>query len=141
MQWFIDNHPEFRESLRKFHYFLRDSFKVPFPTTAGSMMHLGDVAAEISRRLSRLFLPDADGRRPAGAGTGGEGRMRYGRQPDRPGADDWQLGPGSEGVDLAYQTLRSRSIFSSDCGLGARFMRAPRAAPWRPGDRRCQSPR
>ena len=38
MQWFIDNRPEFRESLQKFHYFLRDSFKVPFPTTAGPMM-------------------------------------------------------------------------------------------------------
>jgi len=74
MQWFIDNRPEFRESLQKFHYFLRDSFKVPFPTTAGPMMHLGDVAAEISRRLSRLFLRDAGRRRPAGTGTGGEGK-------------------------------------------------------------------
>jgi len=26
MQWFIDNRPEFRESLQKFHYFLRDRF-------------------------------------------------------------------------------------------------------------------
>jgi hypothetical protein len=42
MQWFIDNRPDFRESLQKFHYFLRGSFKVPFPTTAGPMMHLGD---------------------------------------------------------------------------------------------------
>jgi hypothetical protein len=69
MQWFIDNRPDFRESLQKFHYFLRDSFKVPFPTTAGPMMHLGDVAAEISRRLSRLFLRDADGRRPVFGGA------------------------------------------------------------------------
>jgi len=51
MQWFIDNRRDFRESLQKFHYFLRDSFKflrdsfkAPFPTTAGAMMHLGDVA-------------------------------------------------------------------------------------------------
>ncbi len=69
MQWFIDNRPDFREWLQKFHYFLRDSFKVPFPTTAGPMMHLGDVAAEISRRLSRLFLRDADGRRPVFGGA------------------------------------------------------------------------
>jgi len=27
MQCFIDNRPAFRESLQKFHYFLRDSFK------------------------------------------------------------------------------------------------------------------
>jgi hypothetical protein len=26
MQWFIDNRPEFRESLQKFDHFLRDSF-------------------------------------------------------------------------------------------------------------------
>ena len=58
MQWFIDNRPEFRESLQKFHYFLRDSFKVPFPTTAGPMMHLGDVAAEISRCRHRRHTPD-----------------------------------------------------------------------------------
>jgi hypothetical protein len=57
------------ESLQKFHYFQGDSFKVPCPTTAGPMMHLGDVAAEISRRLSRLFLRDADGRRPVFGGA------------------------------------------------------------------------
>jgi len=57
------------ESLQKFHYFQGDSFKVPCPTTAGPMMHLGDVAAELSRRLSRLFLRDADGRRPVFGGA------------------------------------------------------------------------
>ena len=35
MQLFLDNRPDFRESLQKFHYFLRDSFKVPFPTSVG----------------------------------------------------------------------------------------------------------
>jgi hypothetical protein len=68
MQWFIDNRPDFRESLEKLHYFLRD-IKVPFPTMAGPMVHLGDVAAEISRRLSRLLLRDADGRRPVFGGA------------------------------------------------------------------------
>jgi hypothetical protein len=55
--------------LQKFHYFLRDSFRVPFPTTAGPMMHLGDVAAEISHRLSRPFRRDADRRRPVFGGA------------------------------------------------------------------------
>jgi hypothetical protein len=41
MQWFIDNRPDFRESLQKFHDFLRDSFKVPFPTTAARLCAAG----------------------------------------------------------------------------------------------------
>ena len=32
-------------------------------------MNLGDVACELSRRLSRIFLRDADGRRPVFGGA------------------------------------------------------------------------
>jgi hypothetical protein len=53
------------ESLQKFHHYLGEGFQVEFPTGSGQKMHLGDVAAELSRRLSRLFLKDASGRRPA----------------------------------------------------------------------------
>jgi hypothetical protein len=53
------------ESLQKFHHYLGEGFQVEFPTGSGHKMHLGDVAAELSRRLSRLFLKDASGRRPA----------------------------------------------------------------------------
>ncbi|HTO75640.1 MAG TPA: glucosidase [Thermoanaerobaculia bacterium] len=52
------------ESLQKFHYFFGDSFQVEFPTGSGKKRHLWDVAAGISRRLSRIFLRDASGRRP-----------------------------------------------------------------------------
>jgi hypothetical protein len=52
------------ESLQKFHYYLGDDFKVECPTGSGQMMTLWEVAAEISRRLSRIFLRDAEGRRP-----------------------------------------------------------------------------
>ncbi len=52
------------ESLQKFHYVLGDDFKVEFPTGSGRMLNLWDVAAELSRRLTRLFLRDTDGRRP-----------------------------------------------------------------------------
>jgi hypothetical protein len=53
------------ESLRKFYRYLGDEFLVEFPTGSGTRMNLLEVAAEISRRLSRLFLKDDEGRRPA----------------------------------------------------------------------------
>jgi hypothetical protein len=52
------------ESLQKYHYYLGDDFKVECPTGSGQLMTLWEVAAEISRRLSHLFLRNADGRRP-----------------------------------------------------------------------------
>jgi hypothetical protein len=52
------------ESLQKFHHYLGDEFKVECPTGSGHYLTLWEVAAEISRRLTRIFLRDADGRRP-----------------------------------------------------------------------------
>jgi hypothetical protein len=57
------------ESLQKYHYYLGDAFKVECPTNSGQMMTLWEVAAEISRRLSRLFLRGEDGRRPVYGNT------------------------------------------------------------------------
>jgi Glycosyl hydrolase family 63 C-terminal domain len=53
------------ESLQKFHHYLGDGFKVEFPTGSGTMMTLWDVSMELSRRLTKLFLRDDEGRRPA----------------------------------------------------------------------------
>ena len=52
------------ESLQKFHHYYGDDFKVECPTGSGNMMNLWDVSQELSRRLSRLFLKDENGRRP-----------------------------------------------------------------------------
>jgi hypothetical protein len=52
------------ESLQKFHHYLGDDFKVECPTGSGRMMTLWEVAAELSRRMTRIFLQDAEGRRP-----------------------------------------------------------------------------
>ncbi|MGD0434994.1 MAG: glucosidase [Bryobacteraceae bacterium] len=57
------------ESLQKFHHYFGDEMKVEFPTGSGVEMNLSDVAAELSRRLSRLFLRDAQGRRPVFGGA------------------------------------------------------------------------
>jgi hypothetical protein len=50
------------ESLQKFHWYFGDSFKVECPTGSGTLMNLEQVAAELSRRLSGIFLR-RDGRR------------------------------------------------------------------------------
>jgi mannosylglycerate hydrolase MGH1-like protein len=52
------------ESLQKFHHFYGDDLKVECPTGSGRVLNLWDVAAELSRRLTRLFLRGRDGRRP-----------------------------------------------------------------------------
>ncbi len=51
------------ESLQRYHHFYGDSFEVECPTGSGVMMNLGEVAAEISRRLTSIFVPDETGRR------------------------------------------------------------------------------
>jgi hypothetical protein len=57
------------ESLQKFHYYLGDSYKIECPTGSGQMLTLWEIAADISRRLSHIFLRGADGRRPVYGGT------------------------------------------------------------------------
>jgi hypothetical protein len=52
------------ESLQKFHHYLGDSFTVECPTGSGQRLTLAEVAAELSRRLSSIFLTGEDGRRP-----------------------------------------------------------------------------
>jgi hypothetical protein len=52
------------EALQKFNHYFGDDLKVEFPTGSGNMMNLGQVAAELSRRLIRLFLRNSSGRRP-----------------------------------------------------------------------------
>jgi Glycosyl hydrolase family 63 C-terminal domain len=57
------------ESLQKFHHYLGDEYRVECPTGSGNFMTLWEVAAEISRRLTRTFLRDADGKRPVHGGS------------------------------------------------------------------------
>jgi hypothetical protein len=52
------------EALQRFHYYYGDDFKVECPTGSGQFLTLYEVAEELARRLSRLFLKGADGERP-----------------------------------------------------------------------------
>ncbi|HMJ09301.1 MAG TPA: hypothetical protein VK468_09870, partial [Pyrinomonadaceae bacterium] len=51
------------ESLQKYHYYYGDDLKLECPTGSGNYMNLWEVSQELSRRLSHIFLKDADGRR------------------------------------------------------------------------------
>jgi hypothetical protein len=57
------------ESLQKFHYFLGDAYKVEYPTGSGNQVTLWEVAGEISRRLTHLFLKNETGTRPVFGGV------------------------------------------------------------------------
>jgi Glycosyl hydrolase family 63 C-terminal domain len=57
------------ESLQKFHHYLGDNFKVEFPARSGQLLTLWEVSAELSRRLSRIFLRDEKGDRPVYHGS------------------------------------------------------------------------
>jgi hypothetical protein len=56
------------ESLQKFHHYFGDEFKVECPTGSGVMMTLWEVAMDLSRRITSIFLRNSNGQRPAFGG-------------------------------------------------------------------------
>jgi hypothetical protein len=56
-------------ALLQYYLYYGDGFKVECPTGSGVMMNLFEVSKVIASRLTSIFLPDADGRRPVYAGT------------------------------------------------------------------------
>ena len=56
-------------ALLNLYQFYGDNFRVECPTGSGKYMSLFEVAKEIARRLSSIFLRDANGRRPVYGGT------------------------------------------------------------------------
>jgi Glycosyl hydrolase family 63 C-terminal domain len=52
------------ESLRRFYHYYGDDFKVEYPTGSGNYLNLFDICVELAGRMNRIFLRDANGRRP-----------------------------------------------------------------------------
>ncbi|MBX7224050.1 MAG: glucosidase [Blastocatellia bacterium] len=52
------------EAIQKFHHFFGEDYKVECPTGSGNYLNLWEVSVELSRRLTRIFLKDENGRRP-----------------------------------------------------------------------------
>lgn len=90
------------ESLQKFHHYYGNDFKVECPTGSGKFGTLLDVADELSRRLTRIFLRDEHGRR---AVFGEQGKLQ-----DDPHFRDHVLfyeyfhGDNGRGVGASHQT-------------------------------------
>ena len=51
------------ESLQKFDFYYGEDFKIEFPTGSEKMLTLWEISQELSKRLSNIFLKDAEGRR------------------------------------------------------------------------------
>jgi len=51
------------ESLQKFHHYYGDDFTIECPTGSGTYVTIDEVAEELARRLTSLFIRDGDGRR------------------------------------------------------------------------------
>jgi hypothetical protein len=90
------------ESLRRFHYYYGDDFRIEHPTGSGNFMTLEAVADELTGRLTRLFLPGPDGRRP--------GSCQHGTLADDPHFRDYVLfheyfdGDDGRGLGASHQT-------------------------------------
>ena len=52
------------EAIERYALILGDDYKLEYPSGTGQQRSLRHIAGDLSRRLSSLFLPDVDGRRP-----------------------------------------------------------------------------
>jgi hypothetical protein len=90
------------EALERYHAFYGNSLLVECPTGSGRMMTLDQVAREIGRRLTSLFLPDEHGVRPV---NGGE--WRYAQDPhwrDLVLFNEYFHGDTGRGLGASHQT-------------------------------------
>ena len=53
------------EALQRYDHFYGQDLKVEYPTASGNKVCLWDISVELSRRLTRLFLKDENGKRPS----------------------------------------------------------------------------
>jgi hypothetical protein len=110
------------EALERYHHYYGDSFQVECPTGSGRFMNLGQVSAELSARLSSIFLPDENGHRPC---HGGE--PRYAEDPhfrELVLFHEYFNGEDGRGVGASHQTgwtaLVARCLESLAKGRSAR---------------------
>ena len=102
------------ESLERYHHFYGDTLKVECPTGSGNMMNLDQVACELKRRLSSIFLPGADGVRPYAQSLG-----KYANDPlwrDNLLFNEYFHGDSGRGLGAEHQTGWTALI--ADCLRG-----------------------
>jgi hypothetical protein len=90
------------ESLQRFFFYYSPDFLVECPTGSGNYLNLDQIADELSKRLSNIFLKDKDGNRPFNG--------QYPRFQSDPGFKDYILfyeyfhGDNGRGVGASHQT-------------------------------------
>ncbi|HJQ98167.1 MAG TPA: hypothetical protein VJ826_07605 [Candidatus Polarisedimenticolaceae bacterium] len=90
------------EALERYHHYYGDSLRVECPTGSGNLVTLGEVAAEISRRLVRIFRADERGARPVH-----DGDRRYAEDPhfkDLLLFYEYFHGDNGRGIGASHQT-------------------------------------
>ena len=90
------------EALKRYHHFYGDSLQVECPAGSGVKMNLAGVAAELERRLARLFLADERGNRPCHGGS-----PRYANDPAFSGLvlfHEYFHGDNGRGLGASHQT-------------------------------------
>jgi hypothetical protein len=88
-------------SLLNLHVAYGDDLRVECPTGSGNRMTLAEVAREISGRLTRIFLPGADGRRPC---HGGQQAFATEHWRDLITFSEYFHGDNGAGLGAAHQT-------------------------------------
>lgn len=89
------------EALQKFHHYYSDDFRVESPTGSGQTMSLAEIADDLSRRLTRLFMPDDRGRRPY---AGDDPRQRDPNWRDHLLFHEYFHGDTGQGLGASHQT-------------------------------------
>lgn len=95
-------------ALRQYYLYYGDNFTIECPTGSGNQMNLFEVAEEISRRLSSIFLEDENGRRPVH-----DGSQKFQEDPfwkDYPLFYEYFHGDTGRGVGASHQTGWTGSI-------------------------------
>jgi hypothetical protein len=89
------------ESLRRFHIYYGEDFRIECPVGSGNLISLSDAADEVTRRLCRLFLRDDSGRRPILGPPPPAGRPDF---QDHPLFFEYFHGDTGRGCGAAHQT-------------------------------------
>jgi mannosylglycerate hydrolase MGH1-like protein len=90
------------EALERYDHFYGETLRVECPIGSGTMLTLGEVATELSSRLSSIFLPDESGRRACHGGD-----PRYDTDPhwrDLVLFHEYFHGDDGRGVGASHQT-------------------------------------
>ena len=90
------------EALERYHHFYEGEFMIEYPTGSGKKVSLLDVSNDLAQRLSKIFMPDAQGNRPCHGGD-----KRFAEDPnwkDLVLFHEYFHGDSAKGLGASHQT-------------------------------------